>query len=256
MAEAERSGSVAPAAAQDFDPARQIAALRSEAAERFDPVRFHFIETLARRGLEHQGEVKRRLDDKLAVALAAYRQAFEQTRNDASDIVARTTAQHPAAGDELQGLFAAGDFGGIRRLVAGLEKSDTPAPLAELSRYLAQQAADPDANPTAEIGSGSGSIGSIGSHSELKTIRHFRNTWSKLSVDKQVAQAIAQPPEHAGPLNSHLLLLRSLSLMREIAPDYLSRFMSYADTLLWLDLADKKSRPALKKPATTKTAKK
>jgi hypothetical protein len=85
--------------------------------------------------------------------------------------------------------------------------------------------------------------GDIGARAELKSMRYFRNTWSRLSVDRQVTQAIEQGPENAGPLNSHLLVLRSLALMRDISPDYLNRFVSYVDTLLWLDQADRKNRP-------------
>ena len=44
--------------------------------------------------------------------------------------------------------------------------------------------------------------------------------------------------------------------MRDLSPDYLTRFMSYVDTLLTLDHADKKSKPMAKKPLTPKTARK
>ncbi|HSW05521.1 DUF2894 domain-containing protein, partial [Aquabacterium sp.] len=37
---------------------------------------------------------------------------------------------------------------------------------------------------------------------------------------------------------SHALVLRSLTLMRELSPDYLSRFMSHIDALLWLEQAN------------------
>ncbi len=42
-------------------------------------------------------------------------------------------------------------------------------------------------------------------------------------------------PENAGPLNSHHLVHRSLLLMRDLSPEYLNRFMTYVDTLLWVD---------------------
>ena len=48
----------------------------------------------------------------------------------------------------------------------------------------------------------------------------------------------------------------TLTLMRDISPDYLSRFMSYADTLLSLDQAEEKNRPQAKKPLATKRKKK
>jgi hypothetical protein len=58
-------------------------------------------------------------------------------------------------------------------------------------------------------------------------------------VQKQVTQAMAQAPQNAGPINSHMLVLRSLGLMRDISPDYLNRFMAHVDTLLCLEEAGK-----------------
>lgn len=97
---------------------------------------------------------------------------------------------------------------------------------------------------------------SAGPRPELKTIRNFRNTWSKLSVDKQVAQALEQAPRNAGPINSHMLVLRSLALMREVSPDYLNRFITYADTLLCLDQGEQEKPGSPKKPRRAKAAKK
>jgi len=84
--------------------------------------------------------------------------------------------------------------------------------------------------------------GNIGSRAELKSVRQFRNTWSKLSANKQVTQALDQTPKNAGPINSHMLVLRSLALMRDNHPDYLNRFVSYVDTLLSLDQGNKDKR--------------
>jgi hypothetical protein len=74
---------------------------------------------------------------------------------------------------------------------------------------------------------------------ENPRIQQFRQQLSQLSVQKQVTQAISQAPQNAGPINSHMLVLRSLGLMRDLSPDYLNRFMAHLDTLLCLDEADK-----------------
>jgi hypothetical protein len=87
-------------------------------------------------------------------------------------------------------------------------------------------------------GTGETPSGTVSPVRELKSLRYFRSTWSRLSAEQQLAQALAQAPENAGPLNSHLLVLRALQLMQEVSPDYLQRFMSYADTLLWLEQVD------------------
>ncbi len=73
---------------------------------------------------------------------------------------------------------------------------------------------------------------------ELKTVQQHRNTWSKLSAEKRVGQALEQPPANPGPINSHMLVLRSMALMRDASPDYMSRFMTYVDTLLVLQQND------------------
>lgn len=70
-----------------------------------------------------------------------------------------------------------------------------------------------------------------------KTLGYFRNIWSRLSADRRLTQSQAKVPENAGPLNSHRLVHQSLTLMRELSPEYLHRFMAYVDALHWVDQA-------------------
>jgi hypothetical protein len=194
-----------------------IASLRQLGAEQFDPVRLHYLQVLAARASAHQGPVKRILDGKLAQALAAFRERFEQAQRDAKGTIVTS------------------------------KESDPRASLGELVRYMAQHSPD--------HGEG-GFDGHVGLRRELKTTHYFRNTWSKLSVDKQVTQAIKQAPKNAGPINSHMLVLRSLALMREISPDYLNRFTSYVDALLCLDQCDKDKQLTAKKATDAANSKK
>lgn len=114
-------------------------------------------------------------------------------------------------------------------------RARAPSPLAQLNRDIAA---------TAPPGR------------ELRSAQSFRDTWSRICAEDEVTQAVAQGPENAGPLNSHRLVLRTLALMRDLSPDYLRRFLSHADTLLWLDQAQSQSRakpPVVKaKAARTK----
>jgi len=78
-------------------------------------------------------------------------------------------------------------------------------------------------------------------------IEEFKKQLSRISVAKQVNQALSQAPHNAGPINSHMLVLRSLELMRDISPDYLNRFVGYVDTLIFIDspeIAKVKTRKA------------
>ena len=69
----------------------------------------------------------------------------------------------------------------------------------------------------------------------LEALDEFRKIWSELRTDSQVRQSLEQVPTHAGPLNSGNLVHRSLTLMRELSPGYLQQFLSYVDTLSWME---------------------
>jgi hypothetical protein len=70
---------------------------------------------------------------------------------------------------------------------------------------------------------------------ELEALDYFRETWSRLSSEKQLKRSLAQVPGNAGPLNSSNLVHRSLSLMRELSPGYFQQFLSYVDALSWME---------------------
>lgn len=196
-----------------------IAALRAFSTPAFDPVRLHFLEAMARRAQAHHGTTRRLLDAKLAAALQDY--------------------QDRAAHAPVLPVQAA-----VPR---------EPSALAALTRQLAQPL------PTGTPATTSVTEEATNSRPELKSVQYFRDTWSQLSLDRQMAQALAQAPENAGPLNSQQLVLRALSVMRTLSPDYFQHFMSYANSLLWLEHAD--SKPAAKgvdtdggkKPKPTRT---
>jgi hypothetical protein len=104
-----------------------------------------------------------------------------------------------------------------------LPASSTASPLSALLQDMTAPSAEHPLSP-----SGQGRM-------DNPRVAQFRQQLGKISVQKQVTQAIAQAPQNAGPINSHMLVLRSLGLMRDLSPDYLNRFMGYVDTLLFLD---------------------
>lgn len=118
---------------------------------------------------------------------------------------------------------------------AGGESGASPgaSPLAELLARLAE-AARPATGPFAAAGAVPPAPSPA---AELKTVARFRDTWAKLSSERLLAQTLAQAPANAGPMNSQHLVLRALTLMRDRSPDYLEGFMSYVDTLIWLEHA-------------------
>lgn len=226
-------------------------ALQQMGAAQWDPVRLHYLQSLTQRADVETGRVKELLEVKLANAVAAYLARFDRALNDARTAVAHATSTHPQASAELQKRLDAGDCKGVTQSLAALQQPTRRNPLGELRQYIAQQTTD-------GLVSHADVTGGLGQPPELKTSRVFRNTWSKLSVDRQVAQALDKAPKNAGPINSHMLVLRALTQMRDISPDYLNRFTSYVDTLLALDHAEpSKPVPVKKAPprAAAKSAK-
>jgi hypothetical protein len=234
--------------ASEAGPDEALADWRLQGLHRFDPVAFRLIEALARRTAGQTGGARRVLQGRLATLMAAYGQRQAQAQAAARERVERAIQCFPAAAAALRQGLADGDFEALHRHLAALEHPATDGLLAELVRHVDRQAsvaesAGPGPARPADTAIGSAD-GSGGAPAELKAVRAFRSTWARLSVDQQLTRSLARIPEQAGPLNSQLLVLRSLKLMRDVSPAYLSRFMSYVDALLWLDEAGLPGAPA------------
>ena len=223
-----------------------LANMRDEGGERFDAAGWHYLETLARHAAAHEGSVRRMLEAKLERAVASFAGRFAQARSAAAELLAATCKEHPQAVAELQRLFAGSDFKGLRHLRATLAARAQCAPLGELVAQLEPAPAQHAAARPTEV---------VAPILELKTVRESRATWARMSVDKQLALAMKQAPQNAGPINSHMLVLRSLAMMQEISPDYLDRVVSYVDTLLALDPGEKDVPVKRKKALPAKAAK-
>jgi hypothetical protein len=61
----------------------------------------------------------------------------------------------------------------------------------------------------------------------------------ELHSNRVVTRAIQDRPDNPGPLNAQMLATRLLMALRRLSPVYLSRFISYIDTLLWLHQYDR-----------------
>jgi hypothetical protein len=96
--------------------------------------------------------------------------------------------------------------------------------LADLLRHIA--AAHPANAPSAAV---------VAQPQDLKTVREFRGTWSRLSAQQRLKQSLSKVPDNAGPLNSLQLVHRALLTMHELSPAYLDRFLAQVEALLWLE---------------------
>ncbi|PKO86274.1 MAG: hypothetical protein CVU18_15810 [Betaproteobacteria bacterium HGW-Betaproteobacteria-12] len=200
----------------------RLDALRGSGVAERDPVRFAYLDALARRAATQPETIRQSLAAKISAA---------------TDELASRPGPAPSA----------------------TAPTSDVSPLADLLAYISQQAhgqpGAPQAANDASAPQGAfrpkpndSSTGRSRQTPELKSVAYFRNEWSRLSTEQQLSQTLAQAPENAGPMNSQHLVLRSLQVMHDIAPDYLHGFMSYIDALIWLEHA------APSKPATARSA--
>ncbi|WP_165954135.1 DUF2894 domain-containing protein [Seongchinamella unica] len=197
----------------------ELTALKT-AGEGADPVRLRYIESLLLRAQQRPGRVARVLENKARSAMAAYRQHLRERP------VPTTSGRN--SNKPLHEL---------NLLLEDLQRNEDDPRAAPLEAVLRQQElalADSFAQQT-----NPGRRNSPGHREELKAARRFHSAMVQLNADKVVQQALAEVPEAAGPLNPQRLATRSLETMRELSPHYLSRFVSYIDTLFWLERAER-----------------
>lgn len=182
-------------------------ALRECGAEQLDPVRYAYLNALARRAAEQPELLRERLNAKITAQ--------------AEQLAAQCKKR--------------------KRARAKPDASAANNPLADLLAYLASHGEVSPATPlptrTTPPALLPGTSSRAAPPRELKSIAYFRESWSQLYTEQQLTQTLAQAPENAGPMNSQHLSLRALKLMRDHAPAYLQGFMSYVDALIWLEHA-------------------
>ena len=179
-------------------------------------VRARFAQALARRAQAHAGAARRVLDDKLA--------ALTHALADADDASADRASSRPLHGP-------------LGELVAHVAREKSAPQLASPPK---PRDATTDKTPAPPAPA-----------ADPKTLQFFKRTWSRLSAEQRLAQSRASLPENAGPLNSQHLVHRSLTLMRELSPEYLERFVGYIDALQWVEQANQAAEAAVGMKAAT-----
>ncbi len=215
-------------------------AWRERGADRLDPVRFRFIDALRRRAAAHGGDARRLLDARLAALIDAYAADLRRAESN-GDACECAEAPAPAPAPAPASSTSPAPTPAAPSTTTTSPAASSPAepargPLAALLDYIGSRerptASAPDETRAAPASSTAS--GRVALRAEPELLDYFRETWSKLSADSQLRASLEQVPKNAGPLNSSSLVHRSLSLMRELSPEYLRQFLSYVDALSWL----------------------
>lgn len=219
---------------------------------KFDPVRAAIIEALERRSASADQAIRAFLQARIEQRMKALQADFANAQATATRERDQLDQDFPAAGAAATVLLERGDFRGLRQLRRRLESGNRLRPLRELRQLFERSEHDHDPSedaasfeellrqqeqtavfaqaPGAGVGVGDGEC-----RGELRAMRQFREVWAKRMLEKAVAHAMQEAPEDAGPLNAHRLVIQAVSKMQELSPSYLNRFVSYIDTLLWLE---------------------
>lgn len=228
-----------PGSSEDID--RRVAALRAEGVHQLDPVRFAFIDALARRARGQRGALRRLLDQRLSQAVEAYRARHAATVADRVSKPPGVSGEHLPAAADLRGHRADGDPRVLRKPLVPLAIEPASGALADLVRQLdGRTTAGDHSSENLPAGARATAVAAASAAAplrELRTAQRFRATWTRLRIDEQLRRSQQQAPENPGPLNSHLLVLRALHQLRERAPAYLEGLMAHGEVLAWLQEA-------------------
>jgi hypothetical protein len=239
--------------------------LAEQKADRFDPARFCYIAALVRRSASKPPTVRRRLEEKALEAIDGYRKRFETARKGAAARMARLATTHPDKAKKLSRCFDQCDFTGLRRVADRVEGKSGPSVLAALNDQLAMTGRLANQNAAqgslyallqqqeeALVASSGNSPDRPDAPTSMRTIRlrafhFFEEDWARHHAETVVEHAIGHVPENPGHLNTQMLVTRSLAAMRRLSPDYLHRWVSHMETLLWLEEAGREDPSRLAK---------
>jgi hypothetical protein len=242
----------------------KIAALEAKGIHRYDPVRFCYIQSMARRALGKSGSIYTVIERKTIAALAGYQANFDSARLAAEEMVNHVCTVFPDAEINIRGLFENNEFKKVHRLGRKLDRCHHQTDLSVLKDLIVRFTPDfegnnnqPDqssiddllrkqerdvladvvasvGNSPAEEGPAQRAMRTETGKKENRSLQRFKDTIVKLHSDRLVTRAIQDLPENSGPHNSQMLATTSLSALRQISPNYLNRFVSHIDTLIWL----------------------
>lgn len=191
---------------EPWSPEAELASLREAGLDRADPVRFAYLQALARRLPAQPARAQALLAERLQQAAAALRAAPQRP-------VTIPSASTPAPGGGLGALLAQ---------LAPAEPAAAPSSSGR-TRPAPATALAVAATPAAPA--------------ELKSVRHFRQAWKRLNAEQRLAQSRAALPQNAGPLNSQHLVHKALQQMRQLSPACFEHFVAQVDGLMWLEQA-------------------
>lgn len=221
--------------------------LREIGADCFDPVGFGYIDALVARAQRAEGALREWYDERARRELGLYADRAEAAR---CDWVRRAQAlyeREPALAPAINAALGNWDGRALARLERSLDVSREPGPLLALVSQIEALHRD---SPVEESADGLeqqlrqqelqilAEYGSTAERQELRSARSYRQRMQRTGAEQLLAHSVAEAPQESGPLNPQKLATRALSTMQQLSPACSARFVSWLNTLLYLEKLD------------------
>ncbi|BFM06374.1 DUF2894 domain-containing protein [Halioxenophilus aromaticivorans] len=253
------------------DVATQLSAMRQRHEDRFQPASFFRLERLYQRAEQSAPGVQKALAQRLSVLIEQYQQQLNQAQtryqdtrqalhgttadtnnsnsnsNNATNI-ADTIEDEPPAGNyneltrQLNTQLAAHTRQQKARHSVRTLRHELSAPALDELPVDSAQALDDEmlamehaAQRADQMELPIGNDHPQRHRQELKAVRRYRQLAAQQKTESMVNRAVITRPENPGPLNPHMLAIKSLTNMRDLSLPYLNRFVSYLETVMWLE---------------------
>jgi len=240
----------------DVDCGEQIAFILERGDNRFDETRFRYISSMYDRAVKQRSTVSLALMSKVHKLLTRYQTDVSLSDESTMALSRRIKMSFPESSNEVDRLERHYNAKALIKLEERLTRTSGGGVLSALTNLLLQESESDDSqgipsflellqsqeNEVVQTFSDNETC-TRSKRIELKSTRLFRESQEKFNSEKLIRQAIKEGPDNPGPINPHMLAIRSLSTMQSLSPQYLKRFLSYIDTVFWLEQAGEELKP-------------
>jgi hypothetical protein len=234
--------------ASNDDCGVEIALMLDRGDNFFDESRFQLILSIYDRAMKQRSTVAIILIEKIHKLIASYKTDLMIAAEKTNVLSRRINMSFPESSTDVDQLEQHYNVSMLTKLEDRLIRSSGESTLSTLTNLLIEEAECDENQGLVSFlellqsqeddvfKTYTGNKANVGlQRRELKATRLFRKSQETLNSEKLVKQAIKEGPDNPGPINPHMLAIRSLSTMQSLSPAYLKRFLSYIDTVFWLD---------------------
>ena len=175
-----------------------------------------------------------RLLDKASYALASLQANQEKRLNEAEKLLDYIECHYLDAYDQAKKYFESKAYTKLRMFYLSLKHRAITDVFNQLKNNM--HSIEINVHKDAAFNEDKQQAQSLIQQDELKSFKEYQTMFEKMSLDRLLARVMQEIPENAGPLNPERLVIRSFKTLQELSPDYLSRLISYYESLLTLQL--------------------